>query len=94
MKIIRFGAVWCVTCLAMRPIWEEIKKNYPSVMLEYYDIDDDSTLFKQYGFKDVPAMVFIKEDGEEIKEEGFREKEEIIKIIEKLLYNIRRNSNS
>lgn len=81
MKIIRFGAVWCVTCLAMRPVWEEIEKNYPEVVLEYYDIDDDSSFFKQYGFKDVPAMVLIKENGEEIKWEGFREREEIIKII-------------
>ena len=25
MKILKFGAVWCMQCLVMRPIWEEIE---------------------------------------------------------------------
>jgi thiol-disulfide isomerase/thioredoxin len=84
MKILRFGAVWCVTCLAMRPIWEEIEKNYPQIKIEYYDIDDDNALFKLYNFKDVPATVLIKNNNEEVKLEGYREKKEIIKIIEEV----------
>ena len=59
MKVLKFGAVWCVECLVMKPIWEEIEEEIPELKTEYYDADDDSEVLKQYNVQDVPVFIFL-----------------------------------
>ena len=41
MKIVRISAVWCPSCLIMRPRFEEIEKKYPNIESVSFDIDLD-----------------------------------------------------
>jgi thioredoxin 1 len=82
MKIIKVGAVWCMQCLAMRPIWEEIEAEITDLETEYFDIDEKPEIKEKYGLKDIPIFIFLDKDGNEIlRLEGLQNKEELIKMI-------------
>lgn len=88
MKVLRFGAVWCVTCLAIRPVWEVIAKNYPQVEIQYFDADDNPEILKKYNIKDIPAFLIINNEGTVLlKEEKVKDEEELIRIMEMYLSN-------
>ncbi len=75
MKVLKFGAVWCNGCLVMRPRWEEIEKENPWLVTEYYDFDEDKGR--------LPVFVFLDERGEEIlRLSGEVEKEKLVETIE------------
>lgn len=82
MRILKFGAVWCLQCLVMRPVWEEIEAEIRELETEYFDIDENPEVREKYDIKDVPIFIFLDENGEEIlRLEGLRNKEELVKII-------------
>lgn len=88
MKILRFGAVWCVTCLAIRPTWEAVANNYPDIEIQYFDADDNPDILKQYNIKDIPSFLILNNEGAVLlKEEKVKGKEELIKILENYLMN-------
>ncbi|PIR13625.1 hypothetical protein COV49_01580 [Candidatus Falkowbacteria bacterium CG11_big_fil_rev_8_21_14_0_20_39_10] len=86
MKILKFGAVWCMECLVMRPTWEEIEKELPELKTEYYDADEHPEALKKYNIKDVPVFIFLdKDDNEILRLEGAQNKEELIKLVKENL---------
>ncbi len=89
MKILKIGAVWCVNCIVMRSVWEEVEREFPQIETEFIDIDDEtSELARKYDVKDIPVTIFLDAAGEE-KEvlKGTRNKEEMVKKI-KEIFNI------
>jgi len=48
MKVIKIGAIWCNGCLVMRPRWQEIEKENPSLKTEYFDFDNDKDTVNKY----------------------------------------------
>ena len=40
MKVLKFGAVWCLGCLIMKPRWTEIETENTWLETEYYDFDE------------------------------------------------------
>ena len=86
VKVLKFGAVWCMQCLVMRPVWEEIEAEMPGLKTEYFDIDKNPEMQEKYNIKDVPVFIFLNENGEEIlRLEGLQNKEELIKTIKDYL---------
>jgi len=86
MKVIKFGAVWCNGCLVMRPRWEEIEKENPWLMTEYYDFDEDKEMVEKYKIEmgRLPVFVFLNKEGEEIlRLSGEVKKDKLIEEIEK-----------
>lgn len=85
MKILRFSAVWCLNCIFMKSIWEELEKEFSGLSIEEFDADDDSEIHKRYEIKDVPTVIFLDKDGKEAARlEGARDKEEIVEVIKNL----------
>jgi thiol-disulfide isomerase/thioredoxin len=85
MKVLKFGAVWCNGCLVMRPRWEEIEKENPWLVTEYYDFDEDKGMVERYKVEmgRLPVFVFLDERGEEIlRLSGEVEKEKLVETIE------------
>ena len=79
MKILRFSAIWCMNCIFMKSVWDEIENEYRGLSLEEYDADDDSDIHKKYNIKDIPTVIFLDDTGKEISRlEGAKDKEEII----------------
>jgi len=82
MRILKFGAVWCLQCLVMRPVWEEIEAEIRNLETEYFDIDENPEVKEKYNIKDVPIFIFLDKDGNEIlRLEGLQNKEELGRII-------------
>ncbi|OQA82944.1 MAG: Thioredoxin [Microgenomates group bacterium ADurb.Bin238] len=85
MKVLKFGAVWCNGCLVMRPRWEEIEKENPWLVTEYYDFDEDKEMVERYKVEmgRLPVFVFLDKRGEEIlRLSGEVEKEKLVETIE------------
>lgn len=82
MRILKFGAIWCMNCLFMEPVWQEIDGEFRELVIENFDIDDDAEASKKFNIKDIPTVVFLDGNGKEIlRFEGIKEKEEIKRII-------------
>ena len=65
LKLLRFGAIWCPPCNALKPIWEKIVGEYNDVEFEAVDIDESPKLATLYRIMSVPTIVFLK-DGKVI----------------------------
>jgi thioredoxin-like negative regulator of GroEL len=86
MKILRFGAIWCMYCLYMRPFWEEIEREFVGFEMAEYDADDQAEIHKRYAIKDIPTVIILDESGAELgRIEGAKEKEELKKILEEYI---------
>lgn len=86
MKILKFGAIWCMECLVMRPMWAEIESETPELKTEYYDIDEHPGLVKKYNAKNIPIFIFLDKNSEEfLRLQGYQKKDDLIKIIKENL---------
>ncbi len=66
MKVLKFGAVWCPGCLVMRPRWQELEKEFPTLLTEYYDFDKDKEMIGKFGIdKILPVFVFLDQNDTE-----------------------------
>lgn len=89
MKVLKFGAVWCLGCLVMRPRWQEIEKELPWLEAEYFDYDKDKEAAEKYKVDKgtLPTFVFLDKEGNEIlRLNGESSKEELLKTIEENKY--------
>ncbi len=80
MKLIRISAIWCGSCIIMRPRIDEIIKKYNLESIEYdYDFDDEVS---NYNIGDkLPVFILEKEGTEITRIVGEKTTEEIEKII-------------
>ncbi len=84
MKVLKFGAVWCVGCLVMKPRWQEIEQENPWLKTEYYDFDVDKEAVEKYKInKILPTFIFLdNQDNEFLRLSGEIDKKKIIEILE------------
>lgn len=83
MKIIIITAVWCPSCLIMRPRFDEIVKKYPQLEAKIYDFDLDDEISIYHPGNILP--IFILLDSDNIEKErliGEHKVDEMIKLIE------------
>lgn len=86
MKILYFGALWCPSCLVMRPIWKKTAKQFEIELIEYdYDFDEEEvTNFDITG--KLPTCILIDDKGNEVTRViGEKKQEKLVEIIEQLL---------
>ena len=85
MKILRVSAIWCPSCIIMRPIYDEIvnKYNLESKELDY-DFDEEEVSKLDVG-KKLPVAILYKDDNELVRIIGEKKLEEIEEIIEGLI---------
>ncbi len=83
MKVLKFGAVWCAGCLVMRPRWQEIEREYPMLITEYFDFDTDKGAVAKYGIDEIlPVFVFLdKNENEFLRLKGEVSKEKLLEVI-------------
>jgi thiol-disulfide isomerase/thioredoxin len=86
MKVIKIGAVWCSTCLVMKPRWSEIEKENPWLKTQYLDYDQDKKEVEKYdiGENVLPVFIFLDNKGKELERlTGELKKKKLLEIIEK-----------
>lgn len=85
MKVLKFGAVWCNTCLVMKPRWEEIEQEHDWLETEYYDADEREDLIEEHEVETIPSFIFLNQEGEEIERlKGEVSKEKLVETIKEL----------
>lgn len=66
IQIIDFYADWCGPCQAMKPIFEEVEKEYAEkVEFKKTDVEAEGALAQEYGVSSIPTFVIVK-DGKEV----------------------------
>jgi len=83
MKILRFGAIWCPSCLVMKSRWEKIKRNHQDVTIMDYDYDEAADLVKFHHVGTLLPVLIFEENGEEIHRiTGEKSVKELEKMLE------------
>lgn len=69
-KIIKFSAPWCGPCKAIKPLWEKVKKENPSIQFEMVDIDEDEAAVITHQIGSIPTTIYIKNGVEVLRKVG------------------------
>ncbi|MEK6871782.1 MAG: thioredoxin [Nanoarchaeota archaeon] len=86
LVIVDFFAEWCMPCLMLAPLLEELAEKFKNVKFAKVNVDDNRKLSVKYEVSSIPCLVFFK-DGKEIDRMiGLRETDE---IEEKIKNNLR-----
>lgn len=79
MKIIYISALWCSSCLVMRPTINELKSMLKTEIIEYdYDLNEDIVKKFEVGTK-IPVLIVLKNDEEILRITGEHKLHEILK---------------
>ena len=83
MKVLKFGAVWCPTCLVMKPRWTNIEKELPWLETEFFDIDENPEVAEKHQATEPPVFIFLNKDGNEFdRMTGDISRKKLIKFLE------------
>jgi thioredoxin 1 len=84
--VVDFWADWCSPCRKMAPIVEEVATDFAGrVKVAKLNVDENGGVTGRYGVMSIPTLLFFK-NGEVVERLiGFRPKEEVEEIIQRLL---------
>lgn len=84
--LLEFGKGWCRPCKYMKPILEDMAKEYrEKAIVATVDMDANYDLVRRFGVRVMPTQVFLRPDGREFfRNEGVLEREHIRTIFSKM----------
>jgi thioredoxin 1 len=84
--LLEFGKGWCRPCKYMKPILEDMAKEYgDKAIVATVDMDANYDLVRGFGVRVMPTQVFLRPDGKEFfRNEGVLERENIRTIFSKV----------
>jgi thioredoxin 1 len=84
--VLDFSAAWCGPCKQLAPIIEELSEEYAGrIAVGKCDIEEADDLTMEYGIRNVPTVIFIK-DGKVVERfVGYKSKSEVQAKFEALL---------
>jgi thioredoxin 1 len=66
IQLIDFYADWCGPCQVMKPVFDEVEKDYTNqVEFKRVDVETDGATAAQYGVMSIPTFIIVK-DGKEV----------------------------
>lgn len=63
-RILKFEAEWCGQCKALAPILKRVLENHTDITLTTIDIETEEETTLKYNIRNLPTLVFIKDDIE------------------------------
>ena len=63
-RILKFEAEWCGQCKALAPILKRVLENHTDIILTTVDIETEEETTLKYNIRNLPTLVFIKDDIE------------------------------
>ncbi len=82
LVVVDFFAEWCMPCLMIAPIIEELAEQMKEVKFVKINLDDNQELARRYNVKSIPCLLIFK-DGEVVDRiVGAQPRENIEKKIE------------
>ncbi len=84
--LMELGSDTCEPCRMMKPILEELKKDYEGkALVENVDIYANRDLAVKYRIRVIPTQIFLDSSGEVVfRHEGYMPKEDIIEIFKEM----------
>jgi len=65
LVVIDFFAEWCMPCLMLAPVIEELADEIKEVKFAKINIDDNEELSKRFSISGIPCLIIFK-DGKEV----------------------------
>lgn len=83
-RMLELGADKCIPCKMMKPIIEELQKEYKGrLQMDFIDVWKNPGAAEKYGINTIPTQIFYDTDGKEFfRHVGFFSKEEILATFE------------
>ena len=76
IKVLDFYADWCGPCKVMKPVFEEVEKEYEGkVEFQKIDVEADVEMASKFGVMSIPTYVILKDDQEVDRKMGAMPKE-------------------
>ncbi len=66
LVVVDFFAEWCMPCLMIAPIIEELAEKMKEVKFTRINVDDNKNLAGKYNISSIPCLIIFK-NGEEVK---------------------------
>ena len=84
--VLDFWAEWCGPCRMVSPIIDELATEYEGrVVIGKVDVDESNEIATQFGIRNIPTVLYIKEGQVVDKQVGAFPKAKYIEKIEQLL---------
>ena len=80
--LVDFWATWCGPCKMIAPIVKEIADEYDGkILVGKVNVDEEPDLTMQYNVSSIPTLMVFKYGQLVNKAVGYREKDEILKML-------------
>lgn len=80
--LVDFWAIWCGPCKMIAPIVKEIADEYDGkILVGKVNVDEEPDLTMQYNVSSIPTLMVFKNGQLVNKAVGYREKDEILKML-------------
>lgn len=80
--LVDFWATWCGPCKMIAPIVKEIADEYDGkILVGKVNVDEEPDLTMQYNVSSIPTFMVFKNGQLVNKAVGYREKDEILKML-------------
>ncbi|HPJ13107.1 MAG TPA: thioredoxin family protein [Caldisericia bacterium] len=81
--LVDLGSTSCVPCIEMKPILEDLQKNYsPYFHTLFIDVNQDPEVSRSLGVQFIPTQIFFDGEGiEKYRHVGFFSKEDILSVL-------------
>jgi thioredoxin 1 len=84
--VLDFWAEWCGPCRMIGPVIDELASDYEGrVIVGKVDIDSNDNIVSQFGIRNIPTVLFIKDKQIVDKQVGASSKVKFVEKIEQLL---------
>ena len=86
--LVDFWATWCGPCKMIAPIVKEIADEYDGkILVGKVNVDEEPDLTMQYNVSSIPTLMVFKNGQLVNKAVGYREKDEILKMLPTITQN-------
>jgi thioredoxin len=79
--ILYFTADWCQPCKKVKPIVEELNREYAPGMFQIIDVDIEKEMAKSFELKSVPTFVLFENGNEVNRLIGAQTKQSLLEFI-------------
>lgn len=84
VSLIYFGASWCGPCKMLRPVMENVEKEYGDRLnVGHVDIDECKEIAEAYAIMNIPVIILFDSGEEKEKIIGYNSKADIMAIVNK-----------